>query len=107
MDTESQRFGFRFLGVEYTGSAFGSWVLDTDFFQFLDIWIYSWALDIWISAFSSDFRHMDIWVLTFGWILDIWILAFGFDFQLDFGYIVFGSWTLDIWVLTFSWALDI
>ncbi|CAB4421877.1 unnamed protein product [Rhizophagus irregularis] len=24
-------FGLQFLGVEYTGSAFGSWALDTDF----------------------------------------------------------------------------
>ncbi|CAB4405646.1 unnamed protein product [Rhizophagus irregularis] len=40
-------FGLRFLGVEYTGSAFGSWALDTGFDFRLG------SLDIWISAFSS------------------------------------------------------
>ncbi|UZO14106.1 uncharacterized protein OCT59_005576 [Rhizophagus irregularis] len=50
-----------------------SWTLDTDFFQFLGVWIYRFQLSI--SAFSSWI--LDIWGLTFDWALDIWVLTFG------------------------------
>ncbi|CAB4437352.1 unnamed protein product [Rhizophagus irregularis] len=94
------------------GSAFGSWALDTDFFQFLGVWIYI-GFDFWFEYMGFDFRlgfgYMDkfqLSSLTFDWTLDIWVSTFGW--ALDIWISAFGSWILDIWISAFSyWALDI
>ncbi|CAB4415683.1 unnamed protein product [Rhizophagus irregularis] len=67
------RFGLRFLGVEYTVSAFGYWTLNILYVSTFG----SWTLDMWVSTFGS--WALDIWVLTFGWALDIWV-SFHFGF---------------------------
>ncbi|PKY45705.1 hypothetical protein RhiirA4_460352 [Rhizophagus irregularis] len=89
----------RFLGVGYTGSAFGSWALDTDFgFQFLGFGYMDGFIDFLDSYLSrrtkgQHFRSLETYVFSkeVTGSLDLWTCKkFDGRFFEVFGY---GIWT--------------
>ncbi|CAB4445334.1 unnamed protein product [Rhizophagus irregularis] len=86
-------FGLRFLGVEYTGSAFGSWALDTDFFRFLGVWIYRFRLSVGLWIYGFRLSVLGFWIYGFRLLIGLWIYGFRLSNS------AFGSW---VWIYGFQ-----